>query len=262
MLKQKRFWIGIAVSVLFLLLFFRKTDFSQIFRAAKEANYVYVLIGALVYLVGFWFRTVRWQVLLMPISKISTIRLFPVMTIGFMANNVLPLRLGELVRAYLLGEKQKISKSSVLGTIVVERLFDGLVLVIFLLILAQFAPLSGAIKQLIRWISPLFFVLLIILIAITRSQKLTSKLLSWLGQGRWKRLADLLALFIEGFRIMRDLRRLTIIILYSILIWVIEAAVFYIVGLSFSINLPLYTYLLACSVANLAISLIFSTIEG
>lgn len=54
---------------------------------------------------------------------------------------------------------------------------------------------------------------------------------------------------------MRDPRRLTIIILYSILIWVIEATVFYIVGLSFSINLPLYTYLLACSVANLAISL-------
>ena len=76
-------------------------------------------------------------------SRISNRRLFPVVVIGYMANNLLPMRLGEVVRSYYLGEREDISKSSALATIFIERVFDALTLLFFVAVVAVFVPLGG-----------------------------------------------------------------------------------------------------------------------
>ena len=106
MLRRKRFWFGIVVAVAFLAFFLARTDFGEISGAFSGADLLLAVAGVPLYFVGFWLRTLRWRTLLGPVTKITTARLYPVVLIGLMANNVAPARIGELVRAYLLGERE------------------------------------------------------------------------------------------------------------------------------------------------------------
>ena len=67
----------------------------------------------------------------------------PVVVIGYMANNLLPMRLGELVRSYYVGEREGISKASALATVFVERVFDALTLLFFIAVIAPFVSVPG-----------------------------------------------------------------------------------------------------------------------
>ena len=76
----------------------------------------------------------RWQIILAPTKRVSFVSAFAVLMVGFTANNLLPARIGELVRAYTLGRKENLSKSLSLATIVVERVFDGITIMGFLVV--------------------------------------------------------------------------------------------------------------------------------
>ena len=80
----------------------------------------------------FWLTAIRWQLLLRPVKRVGIHRLFAITMIGFMANNVLPARLGEFVRAYALGRSEALPPSLPFATIVIERIFDGFTLLLFL----------------------------------------------------------------------------------------------------------------------------------
>src|SRR3990170_8389661 len=138
LLRSRRVWLGFAISLAFLALFFYQTDWDEIRDAFGNANYVIALASLPVYFVGIWVRTVRWQYLLRPVARVKTQRLYPVVLIGLMANNLIPARAGELVRAYILGEREQVSKAASLGTIAVDRLFDGLTLIPMLVVIAPF----------------------------------------------------------------------------------------------------------------------------
>ncbi|MDQ6602195.1 MAG: flippase-like domain-containing protein, partial [Chloroflexota bacterium] len=118
-----KFWIGIAISVVFLYLALRGQDFGALWRAMREASYVWLIPAIGCYFVGVVIRTYRWHILLRSTANIPMRRLWPVIVIGYMANNILPLRAGELVRTYVLSEREKVSRSATLATIVVERVF-------------------------------------------------------------------------------------------------------------------------------------------
>ena len=92
-------------------------------RPAWLALAVAAIVGDLL------FRAVRWQVLIRPIRAVPFRRLTAYMLVGYLANNVLPARLGELVRSHYLGDREGISRSATLGTVVVERVVDTVVLV-------------------------------------------------------------------------------------------------------------------------------------
>ena len=117
MFSAGKFWIGLGLSVLLVALFFATVDVGHMLDALSSANYLYVAPAIGLYLIGVVFRTMRWQALLRHIKTISNRRLFPVVVIGYMANNLLPMRLGEVVRSYYLGEREQVSKSSALATI-------------------------------------------------------------------------------------------------------------------------------------------------
>ena len=126
-------WLGVAVSVVLLLFLayqiYRIDDPSGLIDELAEANYIYLIPAIAVYFVGVWFRALRWQFLLNPLRYFPVRRLYPVVVIGYAANNLLPMRLGELVRSYYLARQEKFSATSALGSVVVERVFDGLTLI-------------------------------------------------------------------------------------------------------------------------------------
>lgn len=137
MLKKKpdmKLWVGIAISAFFLFLLFRKIDFDKLADAFRELDYRYIPPALVLTFISYYLRAVRWKFLLMPIKSTRLANLFPSTLIGYMANNLLPARLGEFVRAYSLGQKEGIGTSAVFASLVVDRLCDGFTVLLVLLI--------------------------------------------------------------------------------------------------------------------------------
>lgn len=118
--------IGIGISIALLYLLFRNIEVAKLMAALGEADYWWLLPNIAMIIITMYQRAYRWKYMLAPIKKVSFDRLLAATCIGFMANNVLPLRLGEFVRAYSLSRQDKgVTKSASLATIFVERMvFD------------------------------------------------------------------------------------------------------------------------------------------
>ena len=130
-MKRWHFWLGIAISLLFLYLALRGLGLKDLGQALEGANYWWLLPGIAIYFVGVWARAWRWHYLLRPIKRIPTARMFPIVTIGYAGNNIFPARAGEVLRAIVLKRQEQVPISASLATIIVERVFDGVVMLAF-----------------------------------------------------------------------------------------------------------------------------------
>jgi uncharacterized protein (TIRG00374 family) len=147
-------WLGLAISLACLIWVLREVDFTQLWRVARQVNLLYVVLVNLLFAGSFALRTLRWQILLEPVKEAGFAPLFSANIIGFMANNLLPARLGELVRALVASRLVKAPLAGTLASLVVERMLDGPVVLGFLLVVllfldpqAEAGPLTvGAIK--------------------------------------------------------------------------------------------------------------------
>jgi uncharacterized protein (TIRG00374 family) len=131
-MNRRRIILGFAVSAVFLFFALRGQDYGAIREAFSQVTYWYLIPALLLYFTGVLVRAYRWSVLLRPVERVRTRELLGINAVGLMANNVLPLRTGEFVRAYALSQKTNISKSTGLATIAVERIFDGMALLAFI----------------------------------------------------------------------------------------------------------------------------------
>lgn len=272
MLKSRGFWIGILVSAVFVGLFVRSTDFGEVKRAFEEANYWWVAASMPVYFTGLWIRTIRWQYLLRPVKRVSTLRLYPVVIIGLMANNLIPARAGELARAYVLGVRERISKSTVLGTIAVDRLFDGVTLVPMMFIVAAFAgkdvtfPVgfgkSLSFAGLSAVMAVLFGAALAVLFALAfseRGQAALHRLIHRFAPGTLKpKVEEIVQSFFDGLHALRSPADLAIAWIMSLVSWTLEAGMYYMVARAFGINEGFHVFLLLTAAANLAIAVVAS----
>lgn len=258
MLRSHRVWFGLLVSLIFLALFFRQTDFPGMWAALAEADYLYVIPALAVYLGAVWLRAVRWHYLLRPLQAVSVTVLYPVVVIGYMTNNLLPARLGELVRAYLIGERERVSKTATLGTIVVERLCDGAVLILFLLTVAAFTGVSTDIRHLAWVMGGLLGVALLGLAVITASGALRERAAALALHALPARLRlqflDLGFSFLRGLAVLRSPSALVVAFATSAASWTLEAAMYALIGRAFAFDLGFHVYLLVTAAANLAIS--------
>jgi uncharacterized membrane protein YbhN (UPF0104 family) len=130
-IKSWQFWIGVLISVVFLYYALRGLGLRDLGNALAQANYIWILPGVAVYFMGFWVRAWRWHYLLRPVKRIPTRTMFPILTIGYMGNNIFPARMGEVLRAVVLKKHEDVPISASLATIIVERVFDGVVMLGF-----------------------------------------------------------------------------------------------------------------------------------
>lgn len=115
-------------------------------KALGEVNYWYLIPTMVFLFLSLWFRAYRWGIFFRPIKTMRMKNLFSALMVGYMANNVLPFRLGELLRAYSIGELEGFSKVSAFATIVLERILDAIVLLILLGFALLFQPFPDYIK--------------------------------------------------------------------------------------------------------------------
>jgi len=121
--------IGVLISVVCVWLVLRGVDLGQTARLLGSAQLPWLMLAVVAISSDMFFRALRWQVLIAPIKRVPLRRLAAYMMVGYLANNFLPARLGELVRSHYLGDREGISRSATLGTVVVERIVDTVVLV-------------------------------------------------------------------------------------------------------------------------------------
>ena len=247
---NRRFWLGLIISVFFLGLLFWQIDLSEMVTHLRDANYVFLIPGvALYFAIAVVFRTVRWRLLLTPMKRIGTGRLFPVVIVGYMANNVLPVRMGEIVRSYYLGQREDVSKSATLATIAVERIMDGVVLLFLLAAASIFLPLG-----LIEGVAEDTGIPWQIMVAGTTVPFLGAMGLVWftanhprwlLATVRWAtaplpmRIQALVRQVVEngidGLEALKDSKRLSLLFALSLPVWLGEVAMFYVIGYSFDL---------------------------
>jgi uncharacterized protein (TIRG00374 family) len=129
---KKKLALGIVSSALFLWLAGRGIDWTQFGEALRQTQYIYLVPGVVFTMLGHFSRAVRWKFMMAPVKECTIRPLWAATAIAFMVNNLLPARLGELVRAFVIGRSQNVSRSASFATIVYERVVDVFVLIILL----------------------------------------------------------------------------------------------------------------------------------
>ena len=297
-MRSRRLWFGLAVSLVFLLLLFLRVDLKDTVRSLGKANYLFVVPAIALYFVALVFRTLRWRFLLSHLKPIPVDRLLPVVVVGYMANNLLPIRLGEVVRSYYLGQREGVSKSAGLATIAVERVFDGLTLLFFLAVASMALPIGGLVQDLAEDTGlpallliagttvPFVFALGSLIVVAYRpawpvwlAERVTRRLIAvayrsawlvWLVERVTRRqpeklgpsIVEVVELFVSGLASLRDPRRLLALFLLSLPVWIMEAAMLYVIGFSFDLQdsfssqgMMIAAILATTATANLATSL-------
>lgn len=256
MLKSKRFWIGAAISIALMALFLFQVDFSEMGQELSKANYLYLIPAVFIYLLGVFFRAARWQYLLRPLGNFRVFRMFSLILIGMLVNNIIPARLGIVARAIILGEKEKISKMAVGGTMVVEQVFDGIMLLFFAAIASLFAPLNGWLGQVVYITAALFLILIVLCLVFATSSRAAQKglnIILLILPKKWhEKVGEWFIRLIDGLGVMRSPRKVFVVFIMSALVWLCESGLFYMVGFSFDLQQPFYVYMLATAVSNLA----------
>ena len=142
--KRWQFWAAMLISAVFLYFALRGLPLDEFWVALTNANYWWLIPGVAVYFIGLWARAWRWHYLLRPVKAISTNAMFPIVAIGYFGNNIYPARAGEVLRAVILKRKEDVPISMSLATIIVERIFDGVVMLAFVFLnLPELAGLTG-----------------------------------------------------------------------------------------------------------------------
>jgi uncharacterized protein (TIRG00374 family) len=238
--------LGILISAIFLFLAFRKVHLRELRIALGYANYVYLIPSIILLLLSMLLRAIRWRYLLRPVKDIKLKSLFSATVVGLMSNNLLPARLGEIVRAYIIGEKERISKSSSFATIVVERIFDGLsVLFFFAVILILYA------FSLPKWmINAVYVTIAINVIAILFLVLLKNKTNTVLNVSGYilrpfpertrSGLIRILNSFVDGLKILHSAKDILASSILSILVWLLQGTIIVLMLISFDIHLPVY----------------------
>ncbi len=258
MLRRSRY-LGFLITGAFIVLLLWKTDVRELTTALASANYLWVAAVVASTILSYVLRTIRWGIIVHPTRSLPFRTLLPVLFIGFMANNLLPARIGELVRAYALGQKTGLSKSFGLATILVERLCDGITLVAVLGAVALFVPLPSLGRQAGYVAGGLFLAVLlasfVVLAREDRALHLLSRLLRPLPSRFAATIGDKAAAFVVGLRALRSGSNLLLIAGWSAIIWSVETTSYLMVMKSFHPSLtsgtPIVAALLMMVMVNL-----------
>ncbi|MBI5788411.1 MAG: flippase-like domain-containing protein [Candidatus Schekmanbacteria bacterium] len=264
-----KFWMGILISVVFLYFFSREINWIEVWRNIKSIHYAYLPLVVFLHMAVYVLRAQRWRYLLEHLKKISLFRMFSATMIGFMANNILPFRLGEIAKAYVVGQREGISKSASLATVVVERLFDALVILMFLIGIMLFFPFPRGFEQ-NKIINPYSLklaatlstglcvgIILFLVIARLYFQKMRNvlgKILLPRFPHFHEKLIAAIGSFVSGLDSLSRGGHMVSVIIYSVLIWLMISLTFYGLYPAFNIQLPYSSAILMAVVVAVGVA--------
>src|SRR5574342_1383386 len=257
-----KIWLGVAVSVVLLWVATRGVHLEDVLQQLRQVRPIWLLPVLASIFLRFWLTAIRWQLLLRPVRRVGVHRLFAITMIGFMANNVLPARLGEFVRAYALGRSEALPPSLPFATIVIERIFDGFTLLLFLVGGLSFLRPSRT----LLWAAGLTCVLYLgvlgglVVLRTGRGLGLLTGALDRLPDRLAAPARHLLESFRAGLDVLSDVRALLLTALLSIVIWIVNAAGVEATFRAFALTLPPYAAFLL--LGTIAVALVLPSAPG
>jgi hypothetical protein len=259
--KNAKLWLGVLVSIGCAALVLPGLELNQVSAYLQTAQYGWIVPGVLAYGVAVWGRTWRWHYLLRPLKTVPLRTLFPIVAIGYMGNNIYPARAGEVIRAYVLRRQEEVSVSASLATIIVERIFDGLVMLLFVFFTL---PQLNTLPEVVRWAAILgtvaFVSALVIFLALAampqRLAQVYTALITRMVPARFRApLIGFLDRFVEGLASLRSGRDIVMIFITSLFVWLMETVKYWFVMHAFNFQVSFFALMLMNGVVNLATTL-------
>lgn len=240
---MKKLFLGIIISAVFLFYVIKGLDYKEVLKNLTDINYLFLIPSLIMFVSLAFLRSFRWGVILSPMEEIRQNTLFPINCIGYMAIALFPLRLGEFIRPYIISTKSRISLSSGIATIFVERIFDSLSILFIMLFIILKSDLPDWLKNAGYSLFLTFLIaagiILLLYFKTEFSIKILCPLINKLPQNIKSRIESLIKTFVDGFKIISYPKRLLYTICLSILIWVFSALSIYSLYFLQNIQLPL-----------------------
>lgn len=240
---MKKLLVGIAISAVFVYLSLRGVDYSAVIKEFENPNYIFLIPAFGITILILFLRSVRLALLLSPLERIEQKRMLPITCTGNMFTILIPMRLGEIVRSYLISSKSSIPMASSLSIIFMERVFDlsALLLIMLYVILSFELPVYIVGAGYGLFVSFLVFLLIILFLYHRRefSMRLLRPFIRGLSVNMQDKVLGLISTFIDGFFIIGSFRRTLFIFVISFLIWTVAVIGFYPMLYLLNLKLPL-----------------------
>lgn len=256
---KKKLIFGMVISGLFVYLAVRGINVSELARCLTSAHYLYIIPVLMTVLIGHYLRCYRWGIIMESLVRYDQKTLFVLGSIGFMAIGMLPARIGEFARPYLVKQKSGIRMSSTMATVIVERIFDVLALMAVLLAVILRIALPPAIFRvgLTTLLVALIAFLVLIFLAVKKEFSLATidLVLNVLPDRLARPLKSLAHAFMEGLQILPDVKKTLYVAALSMLIWLVVALSAYVHFFAFGFGLPVINALAITVIIALGVML-------
>ncbi len=258
MYRTKRFWIGLAIIVITFFLAFRGIQVGQVVNAAERLDPRFLLLGIVAFWLSYGGRAFRWQLLFTP-YKLRLGKVLSTLNIGYFLSNITPLRLGDVVRAYLLANIEHVPTARALSSVVVERISDALTIVLILVLLTPFITNIPAELRSAAGLGGSVGVVMVLAFAILSLQReravgllkrLTARMSFLQRDSVWRALENV----IDGFAVLHAARPLFGVIAWSLVIWFVSAIQNWIFMFAIGIHLGFDAALLTIVATSLAVT--------
>ena len=253
-----KFILGVLISVIGLYYAFRQINFWELWIIIKNVNFILVILAIVILLLSNIIRAWRWQILVKPIKYVSFEPAFSSIMIGYFGNSVLPFRMGEFLRAFVVADKTSLTASTAFGTIVIERILDFIGLSIVILLIMTVYPLTsvgGSIIIGVIVLSLTAFIFFFLFGGFKSSLLVKIEKLSLLRIGLLHKILLFIKNFLDGATTIRATNKLGIILLYTLIIWIMYYCSTYLATIAIGIELEWFGFGVLLISTTLAISI-------
>jgi hypothetical protein len=256
----RRLWFRLAVSGGLLALLVWRVDIWEALETLAEGRYVYAAAALPIYSLSKLVDAYRWRLMLAKVGSAPVLGLFGVYLVSNMVNNLLPMRVGDVIRVQVPAQRWRLPRAGLAATVfVTESLVDGVAFVILLLIALAFLDVPGLPIGVVWGLMAAVSVGLVLAVAVSRLELRPG----WQDRG-WvaglpaalqRLLARTLPDFLAGLAVLRDVPLAARTMTATIVAWLLETAVFWLFGLTFGLELGLADYLVIMVTANMIVAM-------
>jgi len=251
-MKKHRSSISFLVTALLFYFLLKDIDWKLFLNYLAQGRSLLIVTGISVYLSSFAVRGLRWKFLSSHIGNFKTTELTMLTMSGYAVNNVMPVRIGEFARAWVTGKNKKVSRTAVLASIFVERVFDGLTIAAILFIILFFYPFPPNVKTL-GLMAFVFFLLLFLFIMFGTFSKKPAEILGFIRKKIPASgfVIDVAEKFLKGASSIKSVKIFLLVTFLSFAVWGLELAVYILLTSAFGVDIPVVAYLFMLCAANL-----------
>lgn len=251
---SRYFKLAFSFTFTFLFIFWiiRNINLTETLTVLRTTNLIWLIPALIFFLISVILRAYRWKILLQSFKNIAFRHVFSASMIGYLANNILPFRMGEIVRAYVLGEIAQITKIGTLSNIMIERLCDVSTMFVFFIIGSWLVELSNWMQNIrmtataiiiIAYIGLIFLYLVRTKFLVLFDKIANNKLLVFIRQ--------LINHILEGLTSIHSLKNLLLITGLSLIGWFAEVFTYLFVGKSIGLPLSVFPMMIVLAIVNL-----------